>query len=1089
MAQATSFRSRKRGDGPGKPFRVNRPNENVLDDIIYKRHTRSEDIIEEQHPAQDSLKGEEAAQNLAQLIGAGKKAAITAKRIMGDAAQKAYEAYHGPAGDKARKAAGVSAEAIKSGYYIPVKLADRIFKKNPRVKSFIRDKYNKFVIGTTLAGMLTAGTVGGAWLHSYNKRFGPEKFTQEYVELNKPDANIILGRDGEEIGTIRGRGDKHVRRVDVHGAALEPLIKMLSSKEDKYIMAFDGIEHEGLLGLYEAYSETFHWKPKLRAAAMSVLTGDLQGGSELFCQLAKNMYMKEPHTIWFDENSLLGRIEYKLVQNLNGIKLATMYKADPDNPELPLENMILDYVNNTYATGPGNGLEVFIKSRFDKSIEDVLVPQDLQEKNISDEDVDKINILAYYVASLTRPETYNPFSSRIKTPEKRQDVEEMANKRKDLMINILGNNGHIDKFVEQRCLERDLQFKEGKFLNSVTDHSFENIREEGIEKLKKEGHYWKAHIFDQAGLSISTTLDDRMQDATLYFLQRDKSVIDTLQYGFETEDLKPSVVKTLRPFTIYNGTVRGWRNGNIHINLGEFYPNVVIPIERDYSAEIYNKLKKKLEIGDVIPVGVRSIESGDPVLDIIKRDTEVEGAAMITNINGDVAAMAGGQNLNNPVQLGSMYKLLLTDLALRKGWSAKDVLNNEPGLEFERWSDKTPYSPSNYDEERINYPEHPTLGKAFAKSINVPMVYLLSHLTEKMGMEEIEQEAQKSSLSLQDVTVTNDKVWLNHHDWIDMGKDDWQELVFEKIKKEKLIANQRSGSADYETMREISDYSFEEFQKGMVDPEPRQIKKVKRVKQKKGLGAFLAGLIGEASTETIYVQAEANENTDMPSQRFTVKDYQDWKSQLEMLKSSEKNPVDINKELLYYHPEYQSYLSVEIFKNYLASHGIDKDKIRGDLSLVLGTHETSIKDFNRIVREVLAKPSYIDYSAGDAEDGSQGEGGLIRKIENKHGDVLYESQKPEEVRGIENYALYDLMKSGRQYGTGRSLRSSIIKGTKTGTTDNTVAVTGVLEKDGEAYIATVYEANPKKDLPDRIVSGARNAGKVLDSIAYSFSKE
>jgi len=1028
--------------------------------------------------------------------------------------------------------------AAKKTHYSQWELSDRIFSQkyqglNPPLKS----RYNKIILTPILAAVLTIGAVGGSWVYSYNKVFDSSKFTKEYTKLISPDANVVLDKVGEEIGTIRSKGEKQIRRVDVRGQKLDPLIKMLSAKEDKYIINFGGIEHEGFQGLLESYIETFHFVPKIRALKNYILTGDLQGGSELFCQLAKNIYELEPPNLWFSENSLTGKIEAKLIQNLNGIRLAANYMADKKNPRKPLEDMILDYVNTTYASGTGYGIELFIKNRFNKDIGDVLIEQDLQDKNASGEDIDIINMLAYYVSTLTRPEIYNPFSKRFDSPQKRENVIKLANKRKDLVINILVQKGYMNKSLANKCLEQDLYFEECKFWNSVADPSLVNIKEETLRKLRESGHNWLADTFNHAGLTIKTTLNNTLHDATAYFLQRDKTIINTLLYGYNVDNRKQDIITTVRPFTLYKGVVRGWKNGEVHINLGKFFADEIIPIQKEYSKTIYNKLKNKLKIGDIMPVGVRGFEQGKLIIDFVQNYTKITGAALVTDLQGNIIAMSGGNYLDEPVQLGSMYKLLITDLALRIGWSKDDILCNYPGLSFNKWSGEKAYSPGNYDDKPGKYPEHPALKEAFGRSINVPMVYLLAHLSDKMDIDSIYKEAKKSKISSDEIRFTSNKAYFHNGDWIQISKDDWPELLFEKIKNKRLARiNNSDDSNKYEVMRIINDYSYDRFMRfeddmfkarSSIDSLENTLKDVKKEykNRKKRKTSFFNRLFGlELKQEPTYKKEKIVANINIPLDNFViidndlvydssikdnraktrtreelhnlfrkmdkdnimvggfaVKDYIDYLKQLEELKGPGKNIIEINKELIYYHPLYRSYLSVEIFKNYLAEHGIDRDKIKADLSLVLGTHETSIKDFNRMVRKVLITPINEDYSKKEYQLQNPG---LVTSIKNKYGTILYQKEKPVANYNINNNKLFELMKYSRDLGTGKSLKSNIIKGTKTGTTKTTAAITGVLSTGDKHYVVTIYEAiQGGKKFPRKLVTGSNNAGKVLDNIA------
>ncbi|MFH2028382.1 MAG: transglycosylase domain-containing protein [Nanoarchaeota archaeon] len=930
------------------------------------------------------------------------------------------------------------------------------------------------------------------WISTYKELFPDSMFTHSHIESRQYNDNLVLDRSGAELWALTGGAKRHTRRVDVHGKKLEPLLFMLTAREDNWVRNhFDGIQNSGWMGYAESIYETFDVLAKVRAAVQWYRTGDKQGGSGLLCQYAKNLFEGQEHNVWFPRDGTKGKIEKKIVENINGIRLARSY--DPSNPGRALEDLVLDYVNMTYASGTGYGIGVFMRHRFNQDVNDVLTKIDLLSPSASQQDIDKVNMIAYYVASLTSPEEYNPFSARYKTYEDRKIVEDKSNKRKDLMIKIMQDKGYIHPDLATRCLQSTLKFERGVFGNPIYDPAIMDIKNEAIEKLSARG----ISADRLKGMRIHTTLDSEVHDAARYFLQRASTTIDILGNGVRTLDSMTDDRVDFAPFMIYPAKVLNWNNGVIYVDMGKKFPVVALPINDDYKPLSFTSLTQKIKPGDIITVGVRGFEpNGKPILDLVSDETRAYGGVLVSDLSGKVVARAG--QIDSPVQLGSVYKILLADFALRVGWNADDILVNDRGTEFKRWSGKLPYKPQNYGGI---YSQNPSLRDAFGKSENVAMVYLLYHLADKLDESEISMWANMIGKDKERVNIVGDKLFFTQNDWIPYSGSVVPQLGFERLKR-----------SNYNCSSFFRDMSWNDFQKGLTNR--GHVKNVfdeltKIVGEDMTLGQRFEGLFKTSRTKEeefkdrigdrldhFYFEEgrlcyspdvesgiklrsknelrtflDRNHDWDVMVNGAPLWAYDSCSAELNQLKDG-VDEVTLTG-LLRHHPVYRAYLGVEMFKFYLGLHGIEN--IDADLSLPLGTHDTSLVDFNYILRRVLTTP--MGREINDVPSAQ-----IVEKITD--GDkVLYETD-PTVIR-IENWDLFSLMLYGRLEGTGKSLESPNVLATKTGTTERTTAITGIVEGSGQQYIVTVFTAG-KDEFQNRLITGSRSAGSILDGIAPYF---
>jgi len=142
------------------------------------------------------------------------------------------------------------------------------------------------------------------------------------------------------------------------------------------------------------------------------------------------------------------------------------------------------------------------------------------------------------------------------------------------------------------------------------------------------------------------------------------------------------------------------------------------------------RLGEMLRPGDLISVHVLEV-GDDGTLDIeLDQEPEIEGAILVVeNYSGEIKAEVGGRRFDSSEfnrarqavrQTGSAFKPFVYATALNSGWTAGDLMLDEP-KRFEEPGVRLPYEPHNYHNEYVGIT---TTSEALAKSRNVVAVDL-----------------------------------------------------------------------------------------------------------------------------------------------------------------------------------------------------------------------------------------------------------------------------------------------------------------------------------------------------------------------------
>jgi membrane peptidoglycan carboxypeptidase len=473
-----------------------------------------------------------------------------------------------------------------------------------------------------------------------------------------------------------------------------------------------------------------------RAMLKNIQAGRVvQGGSTLTQQTAKNLFKRTDRSI-----------EAKFKELLFALRLEYYYSK---------EKIFEFYSNQFYVSGNGHGLGVAARYYFDKTPNELSLVE-----------------CAFIAGSVKRPNFYNPFI------KKTEQASELARSRAKTRLNYVINNmyglGMIDTSTYNESLKAEIEFKKGK-VGYDLDYAMELVREavsstEVLEAL--EAH--EVSNIATSGVRVITTLDKELQENTLSILRGELSRLDVRMRGYEREDVQAELANLdytgdsiLQKGAFLFGNIENiegnGKNIRIIISLDKQLGQGVIDSE-GLSGLVTARLKwqknrwsetekgdqanlvKQLQPGDKVWVSVRDIPENETVKLDLQKYPEVQGAALVLK-DGAIKGMAGGTEnrfFNRAVQarrqMGSAFKPLVYAAALQLGWNSADNLNNRRNVFVYQ---RRPYFPrpdhtSPHDWISMNW--------AGVHSENVGSVWLLSHLCDKLSLEQLIDVADKVGL-------------------------------------------------------------------------------------------------------------------------------------------------------------------------------------------------------------------------------------------------------------------------------------------------------------------------------------------------------
>ena len=318
-------------------------------------------------------------------------------------------------------------------------------------------------------------------------------FTPSIGDLRKAKSespSVLLSADGVVLAEF-----KRINREWVPLDRISPnVVRALIAMEDRRFYDHHGIDFRRVAGAF-----------------VNTMKGNLQGGSTITQQLARNLYPEE-----------IGRatnLNRKVKEAITALKIEAVYsKAE----------ILETYLNTVPFLFNAFGIEMAARTYFDKS-------------------ADKLDVLeaATLIGMLKGTSAYNP----VLHPER-------ALERRNLVLAQLAQQGHLKPAQLQALSRRPLRvdFERQAELPGIAPHVALYVR-------KWLSTWADAHDFDihADGLVVNTTLDSRLQKAANQALTRQLAQLQALADGRRRQDSeRPMLQAGFLAIDPRNGFVRAW---------------------------------------------------------------------------------------------------------------------------------------------------------------------------------------------------------------------------------------------------------------------------------------------------------------------------------------------------------------------------------------------------------------------------------------------------------------------------------------------------------------------------------------------------
>ena len=318
-------------------------------------------------------------------------------------------------------------------------------------------------------------------------------FTPGIGDLRKAKAeapSMLLAADGTVLAEF-----KRINRQPVALNKISPhVVNALIATEDRRFYEHHGIDVRRLAG-----------------AMLSTLGGDLQGGSTITQQLARNLYPKE-----IGSATSLTR---KVKEAITALKIEAVYSKD---------EILETYLNTVPFLYNAFGIEMAARTYFDKS-------------------ADKLDVLesATLIGMLKGTSYYNP----VQNPER-------AVQRRNLVLAQMAKNGHLDParlvMLSKRPLRLDFERQVEPL--GLAPHVAQYLRAWLIAWADQRNIDLQAD-----GLRVYTTLDAKLQKAANQAVTRQLVKLQQLADGRRKTGPERAVLQAgFLALDPRNGAVRAW---------------------------------------------------------------------------------------------------------------------------------------------------------------------------------------------------------------------------------------------------------------------------------------------------------------------------------------------------------------------------------------------------------------------------------------------------------------------------------------------------------------------------------------------------
>jgi penicillin-binding protein 1A len=263
--------------------------------------------------------------------------------------------------------------------------------------------------------------------------------------------SVVLSADGKELAVFRRANRDWVKLSDISPRVVEALL----STEDKRFYDHHGIDFT-----------------RTAKAVLNTLTGDVEGGSTLTQQLARNLY---PEQIGRDQT-----INRKIKEAITALKIEAVYSKD---------EILESYLNSVSFLYNAWGIEMAARTYFDKPA-----------KQLNEVEA------ATLVGMLKGTAYYNP----VMNPER-------ALQRRNTVLAMMVKEGKLseDRFDKLKAQPLKLDFERMQEVTGMAPHLAEYLRRWLIEWADRHDY----NIYSD-GLVVKTTIDSRLQQAANEAVER-----------------------------------------------------------------------------------------------------------------------------------------------------------------------------------------------------------------------------------------------------------------------------------------------------------------------------------------------------------------------------------------------------------------------------------------------------------------------------------------------------------------------------------------------------------------------------------------
>ncbi|HEX7889599.1 MAG TPA: transglycosylase domain-containing protein [Ramlibacter sp.] len=278
-------------------------------------------------------------------------------------------------------------------------------------------------------------------------------------KVKQEQPSIVLSADGKELAVFKRANRDWVKLADISPKVVQALL----ATEDRRFY-----DHHGIDVL------------RTGKAVVNTLAGDVEGGSTLTQQLARNLYPEE-----------IGRqqtVTRKVKEAITALKLEAIYSKD---------EILETYLNSVSFLYNAWGIEMAARTYFDKSA-----------KNLNELEA------ATLVGMLKGTAYYNP----VMNPER-------ALERRNTVLAMMAEEGKLPKarYESLKAQPLKLDFERVREFNGTAPHLTEYLRR-WLQEWADRNDY---NIYAD-GLVVRTTIDSRLQDMANKAVERQAKALQSV---------------------------------------------------------------------------------------------------------------------------------------------------------------------------------------------------------------------------------------------------------------------------------------------------------------------------------------------------------------------------------------------------------------------------------------------------------------------------------------------------------------------------------------------------------------------------------